>query len=130
MESELCPHCSYSDNAEGLPYCAMCGGIIRPVEFPIVEIPRELVELCQSWNGGQTSSMYSVSSTSTIYNADILRGFSCELRDVVRYLNDHVSSSPAEEDARDFRKESADRLIASRWEAICERWEATLPEEE
>lgn len=51
--------------------------------FPL-PAKQALIEICTSWHSGQTSAMYSVSSTGTIYSQDTLSGLVAELRDVCR----------------------------------------------
>lgn len=120
--------CGYTDNADGLPFCGLCGGIRQPIEFPIVEITNELVQLCSEWHNGQASAMYSVASMGTIHDADILRGLSADLRHVVR-LASRPSQSPSEEDSDPCSVyRDATVKTAERWLTILERWEETLPD--
>ncbi len=115
-------------DALGLPYCPLCGANLRPISFPI-PIPSELVSLCQDWHNGQTSSMYSVSSTGRIHDEDTLTGLSLELMDVQKACERLPMLPVKEESDTDREKESYARL-ASKWFAILERWEATLPAKE
>jgi hypothetical protein len=54
------------------------------ISFPWSVGYAELYDICTNWHGGQTSAMYSVSSTGTIHDLDTLRGLTSELRHCVK----------------------------------------------
>ena len=79
--------------------------------FPMVNVPSELLQVCSDWHGGQTSAMYSVSSTGTIYNIDTLSALSCELLQCAKQVR---AIEPSTKLARHWEK----RL--KQWETWCD----------
>jgi len=59
------------------------------IQFPWSVGYAELYDICTDWHGGQTSAMYSVSSTGTIHDIDTLRGLTSELRSCIKLCERH-----------------------------------------
>jgi hypothetical protein len=113
-----CQYCQ-TGNHQSANFCRECQYPAKLADGIATQAPESLVEFARLWHGGQTSALYSVLSTGSIWHTH-LSGLESELRYIVRK---ELEKSMGESIPYDICGRAADHLDA------IEALSAQLPEE-